>query len=151
MGRIDLASSQARRRTWLLSQALFRVPSVAILSNRGRPISSTALTLESRDIAAVVTTGYALDDRGVRVRVPVGAFPATYRIPEVLSPELKRPRREADHTSNSFRGQEHMELYNHSPYAFMAWCLIISAANLYLYLLRLTSGDGGRGSLRNVR
>jgi hypothetical protein len=32
-----------------------------------------------------------------------------------LSPGVKRPRREADHTSKECWGQENVELYSHSP------------------------------------
>jgi hypothetical protein len=62
-----------------------------------------------------ITTGYGLDDRGVGVQVPVGSKifftssePAVRPtqslvqwVPVALSPEIKRQRREADHSPTS--------------------------------------------------
>jgi hypothetical protein len=72
----------------------------------------------SRDSVVGIANGYGLEDRGVRVRVPVGsrifqtgfeAYPASYAMGTVaLSPGIKRPRREADHT-NQCRGQENVD------------------------------------------
>jgi hypothetical protein len=39
-------------------------------------------------------------------------------VPLAVSPGVKRPRREADHTSNLFRGQEYADLYSHFPVRF---------------------------------
>jgi hypothetical protein len=66
----------------------------------------------SRDSVVCIATGYGLDDRGFEVRVPVGEriFSTSSRptlgstqppiewVPEGLSPGVKRPGREADHS-----------------------------------------------------
>jgi hypothetical protein len=56
-------------------------------------------------MAVGIATGYGLDDRGVGVRVPVGAriIPSPSRpdwlwVPEALSPEVKLQGREVDHS-----------------------------------------------------
>jgi hypothetical protein len=68
--------------------------------------------IRSRDGLVGIATGYGLDDRGVRVRVPVGSriFSRSSRpalwctqspvqwVPGALSPEVKQPGREADHS-----------------------------------------------------
>jgi hypothetical protein len=68
----------------------------------------------SRDSSAVIALGYRLDDRGSRVRFPgrcweffhhriqncSGAHPASYPMgTRFLSLGVKRPEREADHSS----------------------------------------------------
>jgi hypothetical protein len=67
----------------------------------------------SRDSVVGITTGYGLDNRGVAVRIPVGARifssprhsdrlwgtqPPIQRVPWATSPVVKRPGREADHS-----------------------------------------------------
>jgi hypothetical protein len=46
-------------------------------------------------------------------------------VPGAFSLGVKRPRREADHSpTSSTEVKECVELYLHSQYAFMAWCLV---------------------------
>jgi hypothetical protein len=68
----------------------------------------SSFSSKSRDSAVGIATGYGLDDRGIGVRVPVGAtiFTSPYRLdwlwgpPSLLSNslEVRRPRCEADHS-----------------------------------------------------
>jgi hypothetical protein len=77
------------------------------------PIKAVTLGgLLSRDSAVGIATGYGLNDRGIRVRVPIGSriFSTSSRsalrstqppiqwVPGVLSPGLKLPGREADYS-----------------------------------------------------
>jgi hypothetical protein len=78
--------------------------------------------IRSRDSSVSVSTGYGLDDWGVRVRVPVGSriFSSPNRPdrlwgpPNLLFSEYRRlwswPL-----TFSYCRGQENMDLYSHSP------------------------------------
>jgi hypothetical protein len=85
--------------------------------------------------------GYGLEDQGSRVRFLAGvgnfslhrrvqngsdAHPASYPIGRgALSLGVKRPEREADHPPPSSVGvKECVELYLHSQYVFIAWCLV---------------------------
>jgi hypothetical protein len=84
-----------------------------------------------------IATGYGLDDRGIGVRVPVWerffllhvvqtgseAHPASYPMGTGgLSPRVKRPRREVDHSPPTSAEVKitwiHISI---PPYAFMAW------------------------------
>jgi hypothetical protein len=83
----------------------------------------------SRDSSVGITNGYRLDDRGFRVRVPVGSrifhvvqtgsgiHPTTYPMGTVGSfPGGKAAGVwSLPLTSNKCRGQENMDLYIHSP------------------------------------
>jgi hypothetical protein len=79
-----------------------------------------------------IALGYSLDDRGSRVRFPAGAgnfslhhrvqngsgaHPASYPMGTGgFSLEVKRPRREADHSPpSSTEVKEWVDLYLHSP------------------------------------
>jgi hypothetical protein len=76
------------------------------------------LLQRSRDSAVGVATGYGLDDRGIRVRVPVGS-----RIfsSGALSPGVKWPGREADHSPPTSAEVKRMWIYTSTPpYAFVA-------------------------------
>jgi hypothetical protein len=89
---------------------------------------------KSRDSAVSIATGYGLDDRGVGVRVPVRSriFTSPRRpdrptqppfrwVPEVLSPTIKQPGREADRSSPTSAEVKKTWIYISSPpYAFMA-------------------------------
>jgi hypothetical protein len=51
--------------------------------------------------------------------------PPIQSVPRDLSPEVKRPRREADHSRPASAQVKKMWIYTSTPpYAFMAWCLI---------------------------
>jgi hypothetical protein len=92
--------------------------------------------LWSRDSSVGVATGYGLLDRGVGVRVPIGskkillhvvqtgsvAHPASCKIGKgALSQGVKRPGREADHSSPTSAEVKKMWIYTSTPpYAFMA-------------------------------
>jgi hypothetical protein len=92
---------------------------------------------KSRDSSVGIAVGYGLDDRGSRVRFPAGAgnFCLHHRVqngsgphqwvPGCSFPGVKRPGREADHSPpSSAEVKECVELYLHSQYAFMVWCLV---------------------------
>jgi hypothetical protein len=83
-----------------------------------------------------IVTDYGLDERGVGVRVPVGSriflFSTSHRpalgptqsaiqwVPGALSPGLKRPGREADHSPPTNPEVKKMWIYTYTPpYAFM--------------------------------
>jgi hypothetical protein len=93
--------------------------------------------VKCRDSAVGIATGYGLDDRGVRVRVPVGAriftSPRRHRpalgptqppiqwVRESLSPGVKRPGREADHSPPTSAEVKKTWVYTSTPpYVFMA-------------------------------
>jgi hypothetical protein len=95
----------------------------------------------NRDNAVGIATGYGLDDRGVEVRVEVGSRifssprfpdrlwgphrPLIQWVPEALSPVVKRPGPEAEHSPSTSAEVNKMCLYTSTPpYAFMAPCLI---------------------------
>jgi hypothetical protein len=70
-------------------------------------------------------TGYGLDDRGVGVRVPVGSriFSSSRRPDRLgtLSPVVKRPGCEADHSPPASAEVKKMWIYTSTPtYSFMA-------------------------------
>jgi hypothetical protein len=83
------------------------------------------------DSSVGIGLGHGPDDRDPRVRFPGGAGSFSLHhpvqngsgptqpiqsVPGVLSLEVKRPRREADHSPPSSAGfKEWMELYIHSP------------------------------------
>jgi hypothetical protein len=102
----------------------------------------------SRDSSGVIALGYGLDDRGSRVRFPEGAgnFSLHHRVqngsrahPDSYpmgtrgtSLGVKRPGREADHSSPSSAKVKNEWSYTSTPqYAFMAWCL--AQGQLYLF------------------
>jgi hypothetical protein len=91
----------------------------------------------SRDTVVGIATGYGLDDRGVGVRVPVGSRifssprrpdrlwgstqPPIQWVPGVLSSEVKRPGRGADHSPLTSAEVNKMWIYiSTPPCAFMA-------------------------------
>jgi hypothetical protein len=85
------------------------------------------------DSVVGITTSYGLDDQEVRVRVPVGLriFSASRSalgstqlpiqwLPGVLSPGVKRPGREADHSPPASAEVKKMWIYiSTPPYTFM--------------------------------
>jgi hypothetical protein len=90
----------------------------------------------SRDSAVGIATGYWLDDWGIGVQVPVGSRifispcrpdrfwgstqPPIQWIPGALSPGVKRPGREADHSRPTNTEVKKMWIYTStSPYGFM--------------------------------
>jgi hypothetical protein len=96
--------------------------------------------MKSRDSSVGIALGYGLDDRGSRVRFPAGAgnfslhhrvqngsgaHPASYTMgTAALSPEVKRPEREVDHSPPSSAVVNNAWSYTSTPqYVFMAWCL----------------------------
>jgi hypothetical protein len=87
---------------------------------------------ESRDNAVGIATGYGLDDQGVGVRVPMRAkiFTFPYRpdrlwsplqwVLGALSPWIKRPRREADHSPPTSAEVRKTWVYTSTPpYVFI--------------------------------
>jgi hypothetical protein len=101
-------------------------------------ISSYYVEYRSSDSAVGIATNYGLDDRGVGIRVPVGSriFSTSSRpalgsaqpiqwVPGALSLGVKRPGREADHSSPASEEVKKMWIYTSiPPYVFMAYCLI---------------------------
>jgi hypothetical protein len=91
---------------------------------------------ESRDSSIGIATGYGLDDHGVGVRVPWGknfhfsvssrpvlepTQPPIQRVPEAISPGVKRPVREADHSPPASAEAKKTWVYTSTPpHAFMA-------------------------------
>jgi hypothetical protein len=89
----------------------------------------------NRDSAVGIATGYGLDDQGVGVRVPVGSRiffskssrlalgstqPPIQWVPGALSPGVKRPGREADHSPPTSAEVKKMWIYTSTPpYTFM--------------------------------
>jgi hypothetical protein len=82
-----------------------------------------------------IGTGYGLDDRGVGVRIPVGSRifstlsiqalgptqPLIQWVPGALSPGVKRPGREADHSPPTSAEVKKIRIYTSTLlYAFMA-------------------------------
>jgi hypothetical protein len=56
-------------------------------------------------------------------------------VPGALSLGVKRPEREADHSPpSSAEVKEHVELYLHSQYTFMALCLVKHRDNFTFYV-----------------
>jgi hypothetical protein len=94
---------------------------------------SYVLLTTSRDSVFGIATIYGLDDRGVRVRIPVVSSifasprrqPPVQWVPGALSPRIKRPGREADHLPPASTEVNKIWIYTSTPpYAFMAQCLI---------------------------
>jgi hypothetical protein len=98
-------------------------------------------SFKSRDSSVGIALGYGLDDRGSTVRFPAGAGNSSlhYRVQTTLGPTqppiqwvpgtlylgVKRSGRGADHSPPpSAEIEECVELYLHSQYVFMAWCLV---------------------------
>jgi hypothetical protein len=100
--------------------------------NSASLIKHRETSTRSRDSVVGTATGYGLDDRGVGVQSPgrvknflfstpsrlaLGSTkPPIQCVARALSPEVKRQRREADHSSpNQCRGQENIYRYIESP------------------------------------
>jgi hypothetical protein len=88
---------------------------------------------KSRDSSVGIATSYRLDDRGFESSSSPGRVknflfstqPPTQRVPGALSPELKRPGSEADHSPPASAEVKKMWIYTSTPpYVFMAYCLI---------------------------
>jgi hypothetical protein len=100
------------------------------------PVEHTGLLFRKVvcDSSVGVATGHGLDDRGVRLRGPVGARifsmssrpvlwptqPPIQWVPGALSLGLKRPEREDDHPPTSAEIKKTWIYTSTSPYAFMA-------------------------------
>jgi hypothetical protein len=93
----------------------------------------------NRDSVVGIATGYGLDDRGVEVRVPVQSriFSTSPRpvlgptqlpiqwVPGAISPGVRRPEPEADHSPPANPEVKKMWIYTSTPrYSFMAEYLI---------------------------
>jgi hypothetical protein len=83
--------------------------------------------MRSQDSVVSIATGYGLDDRGVGIRVLVGARifssarrPDRLEVPRTLSPREKRPGREVDHSPPTSAEIKKMWIYtSNPPYAFI--------------------------------
>jgi hypothetical protein len=83
----------------------------------------------SRDSVVGIATGYGLDDQGVGVRVPVGSrifstssrpalgpsHPPVQWVRGALSPVVKQPGREADHSPPTSAEVKKMWIYTSTP------------------------------------
>jgi hypothetical protein len=85
----------------------------------------------SRDSVVGIATGYGLDDRGVGVRIPVGSrifssprgpdWLSIRWVPVALSPGVKRPGHEADHSPPTSAEVKKIWIYKSTPpYSIMA-------------------------------
>jgi hypothetical protein len=88
-----------------------------------------AFELRSPDSAVGIGSGYGLDGRGVKnflfsmlSKVALGITqPPTQWVPEALSPGVKRPGREADHSpATSVEVKKTWAYTSTPPYVFMA-------------------------------
>jgi hypothetical protein len=106
-------------------QLLIRTPClVSFFSTLVRNISRSDKYLEC---SVGIATGYGLDGRGIGVRFPVGVRiffsprPPIQRVMEALSPEIKRPGRESDHSTPASVEIKNTWIYTSTPpYVFMA-------------------------------
>jgi hypothetical protein len=129
---------------------------------------------KNRDSSVGIATGHWLDKRGLRVRFPAGLViflfttasrpalgptePPIQWVPGALSPGVKRPWHEADHSPlSSAEVKECVELHFHLRTRFMAWCLVKQRDNFTFTLLdggewsvtrpgRFIPGEGGAGT-----
>jgi hypothetical protein len=107
--------------------------------------------LSTLDSSVGIELGYGLDDRGSRVRFPMGAgnsslhhrvqngsgtHPASIQwVPGALYLGVKRLGREADHLLASCTEVKNALSYTSTPqYVFMAWCLVKHRDNFPLLL-----------------
>jgi hypothetical protein len=112
-------------------QTRARIRAAAVGSQR---LTASAIARPTYSISGWVT-GDGLDDRGVGVRVPVGSIifstssrlaqrptqPPIQWVPAHLSPGVKRPGREVDHSSRTSAEIKKIWIYTSTPlYAFMA-------------------------------
>jgi hypothetical protein len=105
--------------SWTKENALKKYP-----DNRGL-YSAYDMNKRSRDSLVGRATSYWLDDRGVGVRVPVGSTsfrpplgstqPPIQCVPGALSPGVKRPGREADHSPPASAKVKDMWMYTSTP------------------------------------
>jgi hypothetical protein len=95
------------------------------------PVTETildTLTRKTRDSEVAMATGYGLDDRGVGVRVPVGSRIVSSRpalgsnqspiqwVPGALSPGVKRPGCEVDHSPQTSAEVRKTWIYTSTPH-----------------------------------
>jgi hypothetical protein len=116
----------------------------------------------SRDGAVGNATGYRLDDRGVRVQLPVASrifftLSRTSVRPTQLPIQSKQSGREADHSPPTSAEVKKTWIYTSTPpYVFMSQCLInLAHEQLYFYIHaysdRLTDCSFGRKRGRGVK
>jgi hypothetical protein len=102
------------------------------------------LTTASQDSSVGIATGYGLDDRGVRILVPVGSMsswpalghtqPTLQCVAYNLSSEIKRPEREADHSRPANAEVKKMWICSTIPRYFFMPYRLISLAQILLFL-----------------
>jgi hypothetical protein len=107
-------------------------------------------------VYSVQRLGYGLDGRGsipgrgsdgiflftTASRPALGPTQLPFQwVPTALTPSIKRPVREADHSPPSSAEVENKCSYTSAPqYAFMAWCLVKHSPVLPLPVVRWSSG-----------
>jgi hypothetical protein len=82
-----------------------------------------SLIINVPDSAVGIATGYGLDDKGIAVRVPVGQTTeaSIQWAPVPLSPGVKRPGYETDHSPPTSAEVKKTWVYTSTPpYIFMA-------------------------------
>jgi hypothetical protein len=94
---------------------------VTVNSKQPWYIMKPYITINSQDSAVGMATGYGLDDRGVGVRVQAGRgfslfSPSIQWVPGELSPEVKRPVREADDSPPSSAKIKNKWIYTSTPH-----------------------------------
>jgi hypothetical protein len=111
---------------WYLNRTLIIVRGIFIV---------LCVMFRSRDSSVGMASGHGLEDRGVRVRIPEGSRifsmssrpvlgstqPPIQWIPGAISPGVKLPGREADHSPPASAEVKKMWIYTSTPpYAFIA-------------------------------
>jgi hypothetical protein len=114
---------------------------ISFLHSHSTSFIQTSTSVQSRDSAVRIATGYGLDDEGVGVRVPMWAriFTSPFRPDRLwgpfrllsngyngaLSPGVKRPGSEADHSPPTSAEVKKMWVYTSTPTSvFIAQCLV---------------------------
>jgi hypothetical protein len=121
-----------------------------LFSHKMRGFKIGVLKSKRRTFYFCIALGYGLEDRGFKSRQRLGIFlfttvsrtvlgptqPPMQWVQGVLSPGVKRPGREADHSPPSSAEVKNAWSYTSTPqYAFIAWCSVEAQGQLYPYTL----------------
>jgi hypothetical protein len=122
----------------IIQAYIYRTFLRAIRVNMMAPVNTI---MNITQIAIGIAMGFGLDGRGIAVAFPAReryflfstasrlatkpTRPPTQWAPDAVSPWVKRRGPEADHSPPFSAEVKNVELYVHTPYFFMACCLII--------------------------